>query len=136
MKAVGKISMFVSVMLVLMLGTVLQYHHHGESHVCLCLNPIEHCEGHHHHEHQDGNAHAADDCSHEDAGGCTLHLDSGEAVVECQADAPQQDLSAAFFGQAESNLIISGNNLFKGKSYEKTKAGIRLKWFLRGPPMC
>ncbi len=134
MKAMARISMIWTVVLVLLAGTVMQFHHHDESHVCVCLNPVEHCIGHHHH----GTtclAHGSD-CSHRGPSDCALHLSESVSITWQHMHKPTPDFIAVIFDSLviktlESIKIVelreSRINLQEGFSWERR---------LRGPPAC
>lgn len=138
MNYIARISMVLSVMLVLIAGTVLQYHHHGDVSVCMCFNPAEHCKcHHHHHDANEGtcacNGHEAEG-SHDDASGCSMHLDYG--VADSQIITPQPDMVAIPDNRVESDITNITFEITTDGSCEKTIEGNRSIWFLRGPPMC
>lgn len=133
MRAVGRILMFVLAALMLMTCTVLQYHHHGESHVCMCFTPADHCHGHHHTGCE--GATADGDCNHEDAGDCSLHLDSCVAAIESHADVVYA-FAAVMAWEPAMEVVLSYEIVEWQPQHARARAGVWPERCLRAPPMC
>lgn len=127
-----------TVIVVLLMGMIMQYHHHGHAHVCMCFNPIEHCDCHHHDGCNgcDGSCERSH-CNHQDASGCSLHLDYGIAGAQHQALSPLPAMVAIL---ADILVLADENEIKAERHYERlcieTQEGDPALWFLRGPPMC
>lgn len=124
--------MILAVIIVLVAGTVMQYHHHGHAHVCMCFNPVEHCDCHH----QGDCDSACENGSQEDANECSLHLDYGLAGVHHQLICQPLILMAVL----ADRQVIDADTGKSDKEYQsvviKIREGDRCIRCRRGPPMC